>query len=141
MARDRSSRCSATWSASGAAAECQWSRGITTATEDQLKAFGAATASTGAVALFHVLGVTPEAPDADEVFGGRAPEQTITVTTADLRRAWTELSTRRNGKLAAVCIGTPHFSIAEFWPPGNAAQPSTCPRENTALRQRRPMGV
>jgi predicted aconitase len=34
-------------------------RGITTATEDQLKAFGAATASTGAVALFHVLGVTP----------------------------------------------------------------------------------
>jgi len=89
-------------------------RGITTATEDQLKAFGAATASTGAVALFHVLGVTPEALDADEVFGGRAPEQTITVTTADLHRAWTELSTRRSGKLAAVCIGTPHFSIAEF---------------------------
>ena len=89
-------------------------RGITTATEDQLKAFGAATASTGAVALFHVLGVTPEAADADQVFGGRAPEQTITVTPADLRRAWSELSTRRDGQLAAVCIGTPHFSISEF---------------------------
>ncbi|MCB0204522.1 MAG: aconitase X catalytic domain-containing protein, partial [Anaerolineae bacterium] len=29
--------------------------------EDQLKAFGAATASSGAVALFHMVGVTPEA--------------------------------------------------------------------------------
>jgi predicted aconitase len=89
-------------------------RGITTATEDQLKAFGAATASTGTVALFHVLGITPEAADADQAFGGRVPEQTITVTPADLRRAWSELSTRRNGQLAAVCIGTPHFSIPEF---------------------------
>jgi predicted aconitase len=89
-------------------------RGIAYATDDQLKAFGAASASTGAVALFHILGVTPEAADADLAFGGRAPVQTITVTPADLHRAWSELSTRRHGKLAAVCIGTPHFSIPEF---------------------------
>ncbi|MDP1092384.1 aconitase X, partial [Klebsiella pneumoniae] len=31
--------------------------------EDALKAFGAAAASAGAVGLFHVAGVTPEAPD------------------------------------------------------------------------------
>ncbi len=89
-------------------------RGVPGATEDQLKAFGAATASTGAVALFHIIGVTPEAPDETSAFRGGAPEQEITVTAADLRRAWNELSTRRDGKLAAVCIGTPHFSIAEF---------------------------
>jgi predicted aconitase len=89
-------------------------RGIHAATEDQLKAFGAATASTGAVALFHILGVTPEADDLDAVLGGRVPEATIEVTPADLNRAWAELTTRRDGKLAAVCIGTPHFSIPEF---------------------------
>lgn len=31
--------------------------------EDRLKAFGAAAASAGGVALFHIVGVTPEAPD------------------------------------------------------------------------------
>src|SRR5690606_38711016 len=35
--------------------------GIDHATEDQLKALGAAAASAGAVAMFHVVGVTPEA--------------------------------------------------------------------------------
>jgi predicted aconitase len=88
--------------------------GVPGATEDQLKAFGAATASTGAVALFHMVGVTPEAHTLADAFGGRPPQQTVNVTLADLRRAWTELSTRREGTLGAVCIGTPHFSIAEF---------------------------
>lgn len=88
--------------------------GIDEANEDQLKAFGAATASTGAVALFHVVGVTPEAPTITDAFGGRDPEESIRVTVEHLRRGWAELSTRRGGALGAVCIGTPHFSIAEF---------------------------
>lgn len=88
--------------------------GIESATEDQLKAFGAATASTGAVALFHVVGVTPEAPTLAVAFGGRRPQQVISVGIDDLRRGWAELSTRHDGALGAVCIGTPHFSIAEF---------------------------
>jgi predicted aconitase len=88
--------------------------GLDRATEDQLKAFGAATASTGAVALFHIVGVTPEAPTADVAFGGRAPQEVHRVSTDDLRRAWSQLCTRQGGKLAAVCIGTPHFSPAEF---------------------------
>ncbi|KWX64531.1 hypothetical protein ASJ79_08125 [Mycobacterium sp. NAZ190054] len=88
--------------------------GIGEASEDQLKAFGAATASSGAVALFHIVGVTPEAPTAADAFGGRSPTESIRVTVDDLRRGWAELSTRREGTLGAVCIGTPHFSIAEF---------------------------
>ena len=56
-----------------------------TTTEDQLKALGAATASSGAVALFHAIGVTPEAPTLEEAFHGKAPEQEIAVTLDDLR--------------------------------------------------------
>lgn len=41
--------------------------------EDQLKALGAAAASSGAVALFHIVGVTPEAPTLEAAFQGRAP--------------------------------------------------------------------
>src|SRR5262249_5561618 len=44
--------------------------------EDCLKALGAAAASSGAVGLFHVVGVTPEAPDRATVFGGAAPRET-----------------------------------------------------------------
>src|SRR2546421_12570309 len=40
-------------------------------TEDQLKAFAAAAASSGRVALFHMVGVTPEAATLDAAFHGR----------------------------------------------------------------------
>ena len=38
--------------------------------EDQLKAFAAAAASSGRVALFHIVGITPEAPTLDAAFQG-----------------------------------------------------------------------
>ena len=40
--------------------------------EDQLKALAAAAATSGAVALFHLVGITPEAPTLAAAFGGRA---------------------------------------------------------------------
>ena len=55
--------------------------------EDRLKAFAAASASSGRVALFHMVGVTPEAPTLDAAFQGRAAPPAIEITTADLRAA------------------------------------------------------
>jgi len=85
------------------------------ATEDQLKALGAAAASSGSVALFHAVGVTPEAPTLEAALGGGRPAREVDLTPARLRRAWDELSTTdgRRG-LAAVSVGTPHFSLSEF---------------------------
>jgi predicted aconitase len=82
--------------------------------EDHLKAFAAAAASSGRVALFHMVGVTPEAPSADAAFQGRAPEQTIDITTAALRAARRELTTADGRELDMVILGSPHFSLAEF---------------------------
>ncbi len=92
-------------------------------TEDQLKALGAAAASSGTVALFHIVGVTPEAPTRDAAFQGRAPAQTINVTIGALRAARRELtthaeiagsSTADGDQLDMVVLGSPHFSLAEF---------------------------
>src|SRR5215211_1559690 len=47
--------------------------------EDHLKAFGAAAASSGGVALFHMTGITPEAPSLEAAFHGRNPIQTIDI--------------------------------------------------------------
>src|SRR5690606_23357985 len=41
---------------------------------DDLKAFGAAFATTSAAPMFHIAGVTPEAPDAATALGGRAAQ-------------------------------------------------------------------
>ena len=85
------------------------------ASEDQLKALCAAAASSGAVAMFHAVGVTPEAATLKEALGGRPPKQELDISRAQLRRAWLELSTSDGtGRLAAVSVGTPHLSIAEL---------------------------
>jgi predicted aconitase len=86
-----------------------------TATDDQLKAFGAAAASAGAVALFHAVGVTPEAPDLPAAFQGGEPERIVDVTPADWQEARANLSTAEEGAAVdAVVLGCPHYSFAEF---------------------------
>jgi predicted aconitase len=82
--------------------------------EDQLKAFAAAAASYGRVALFHMVGVTPGAPTLDAAFLGRPPERTLAISTADLRAARRELTTADGRELDMVILGSPHFSLAEF---------------------------
>ncbi len=83
-------------------------------TEDQLKALGAAAASSGAVALFHIIGVTPEAPTLGAAFQDRQPENVLSVDMGWLRQARSELSTAQGDELQMVVLGSPHFSIQEF---------------------------
>jgi len=83
--------------------------------EDDLKALGAVAASAGAVALFHAVGLTPEAPTLEAVCGGKEPEEIIRLSRDDIRETIRNLSTVAEGTpLAAVSMGTPHFSICEF---------------------------
>ena len=84
------------------------------ATEDRLKAFGAASASAGGVGLFHIAGVTPEAPDVATAAGGSsAGLETIRLTGPMLREAYDRLSTADGGSVDAVAIGSPHLSLDE----------------------------
>lgn len=83
-------------------------------TEDQLKALGAAGASSGAVALFHVVGVTPEAPTLEAAVGDPDTVLRITPTPSMLREALRRLSTTDAEHVDAVAVGSPHFSREEF---------------------------
>ncbi len=82
--------------------------------EDQLKSFGAAAASSGGVALFHMVGVTPEAPNLDQAFQGSAPLATIEINMEALRESRRELTHTENDALHLVALGSPHFSLAEY---------------------------
>ena len=83
-------------------------------TEDQLKAMGAAAASSGAVGLFHVVGVTPEAPDLEVALGGTSPQAVIELAPRALRGTRDTLSTSTADRIDAVAVGSPHFSLTEF---------------------------
>jgi predicted aconitase len=83
--------------------------------EDQLKALGAAAASSGATALFHAIGITPEAASLADALHGGQPARVETITPADVEDALARLSAVADGApIAAVCLGTPHFSAAEW---------------------------
>lgn len=83
------------------------------ADEDRLKALGAAAASSGAVGMFHIAGVTPEAPTLEAALGGGAPGMVVTVGLSDLRRVVSDLSNEGEA-LGAVSVGTPHASLSEL---------------------------
>jgi predicted aconitase len=78
-----------------------------------LKAFCAAAASSGVLALAHVVGVTPEAPTREAAFQGAPPEETVAVTLADLRAARTRLSPAPAEGVDFVKLGCPHLSLGE----------------------------
>ncbi len=89
--------------------------GLASATEDELKAIAAGAAAAGGVDMFHVVGITPEAPTLDAALHGAPAAQHTTVTGTHLRDAAAMLTTAAGDEpLSAVCLGTPHFSIDEF---------------------------
>ena len=82
--------------------------------EDDLKAVCAATASSGGVAMFHAVGITPEAPTLDAALQGQEPERVVQLHPSQVAKARDELTTDHRLPLAAVCLGTPHFSLNEL---------------------------
>jgi predicted aconitase len=82
--------------------------------EDRLKALGAAAASSGAVALLHVVGSTPEAATLADALQGGEPEDEQVVTLDALRAARAAVGGEAGGPIAAVSLGTPHASASEL---------------------------
>ena len=74
----------------------------------ELKNMGGAMAAAGGVALFHVEGLTPEAPDMKTVFEAE-PEETITVAQEDLDA----LRARKPERAGMVVFGCPQMTYDE----------------------------
>ena len=84
------------------------------ADSDALKAFGAAFATTSAAPMFHIAGITPEAPDVASALGGKAPSKHLRVSIADLLGSWWELNSAESTRVELVALGNPHFSAGEL---------------------------
>ncbi|MFS2093438.1 aconitase X [Pseudomonas sp. Pseusp11] len=81
---------------------------------DDLKAFGAAFATTSAAPLFHIAGITPEAIDPEQVLEMEVSIPVETIRLNDLLVSWRELNSARDSRVDVVSLGNPHFSLSEF---------------------------
>ena len=68
---------------------------------------------TGAIAMFHIPGITVEAKTEEEAFGGDKPKETITVTERELRETQNELQTA-TGPVSVVILGCPHYNLDQM---------------------------
>ncbi len=72
---------------------------------------GAALATSGAVALFHIFEVTPDIIFNPYKYGERGITEEITITGDDMKVAYEELNTTSNTNVDFVSIGCPHYTF------------------------------
>ncbi len=69
----------------------------------------------GSYDMFHIPGVTPEAPDRKAAFGGREPERVVTITREELEENRKNFSFRADGPIGYAILGCPHYSVEQLW--------------------------
>ncbi len=82
-------------------------------TADQLKHLGASLASYGSMGMFHMIGVTPEAPTLKAAFGGAKPAAVVTITNRDVERVYAGYGAKNN-PLNLVVFSGPQQSLFEM---------------------------
>ena len=87
--------------------------GLSRPTPEALMNLGAELNTAGNVAIYHILGVTPEAQTYEDAFQGQKPTQVVTVTDDDLAEMQERLSDPK-GKIDFALYGCPHFSIRQI---------------------------
>jgi hypothetical protein len=87
-------------------------RGLRVTSVDLLKALGAAMAASGAVALYHVEGVTPEAGDPGIIAPGA--ESVVIDSLAEGYAALNASAQEHSGEIDLVWIGCPHAALDEL---------------------------
>lgn len=80
---------------------------------DELKHLGASLASYGSMAMFHMVGVTPEAPTLEIALGGNTPTDEITITDADIERVYAGYNLKDRSCNLVVFSG-PQLSLFEI---------------------------
>lgn len=83
-------------------------------TLEQVKALSAALASSGAVSMFHAVGVTPEAPTLEAAFGRKEPEQVFVFDLAEKQKVEAFLNKEATDHVDWIQIGCPNASVQEI---------------------------
>jgi hypothetical protein len=74
--------------------------------------FGAQLNTSGSVGMYHIVGITPEAPDIEIAFGGKKPKMKVEITRSDLDDVRKKIC-GEPGKIDFAMFGCPHLSIRQ----------------------------
>ena len=81
---------------------------------DELKSLGSALATSGATASFHVVGVTPEAPDLETALGGKKPRLEMSYEELMRQETIAHLNlTEKADDIDWLYVGCPQCSLQE----------------------------
>ena len=84
-------------------------------TLEMLKHCGAAAASSGGVEMYHVVGITPEARDVADAFGGSPVKDTFIFDAAARKSCRAKLNTGVSEDVNHIILGCPHYSLRELF--------------------------
>ena len=81
--------------------------------KESLRNLGAQLNTSGAYDMYHILGVTPEAPNLETAFGNKEAQRKVIITNDDFEDVLKEISFEGNRKIDFVMFGCPHFTLDE----------------------------
>jgi len=81
---------------------------------DHLKSFLTPQPVSGAVAMCHIVGVTPEAPTVEEALGHKKPEMIVKISKKEYRESWESLHTAKTDDVEIVFFGCPQVSVGDL---------------------------
>jgi len=64
--------------------------------------------------MFHIIGVTPEAPTLEAAFGGKKPEERLVFGKKERKAVYEEHSSATDTKVDTVIFGCPHCTLEEI---------------------------
>ena len=88
--------------------------GVNRANLEQVKQLCAALATGGGVSMFHMIGITPEAPTLEAAFQGENPKESYVFGERELRKVYEELSVTSGDDVDFAYIGCPHCTLQEI---------------------------
>jgi len=79
------------------------------------KHFGAAAASSGGVEMYHLVGITPEAPTYEVAFGSNQPREALSYGAKERRQVYEDLNANgRDTNVDYVMLGCPHAALEQI---------------------------
>jgi predicted aconitase len=80
----------------------------------RLKGLNSAGASSGGIMMYHIIGVTPEAPTMEAAFSGNKPQEAIPYGESERRQTYDHLNSAKDNNVDLVNIGCPHYSLEQL---------------------------
>jgi predicted aconitase len=88
--------------------------GIGRPTTSQLIKMNSSLNTGGQVRMYHIPGVTPEAPTLEAAFKGRKPKKKVVIEKKDLERVYEMLNCAESRDVDFVYLGCPHYNIQDL---------------------------